>query len=266
MLLPKRPGGGGGGRPDAAFAPGPSRLAATIDSVAPATQPGRALIRTATLQIVATDFSHVRTAVERIVADMNGFADQLSVSADPGSARVLRGSLRVPGDRLDDALARLRALGQVTHDQQNAQDVADQLVDLDARLKNARATEQRLTELLRERTGKLSDVLEVEQELSRVRLDIERLDAEKTNTSRRVAYAAIDVTISEERKAGVDPGPLSLGTQIRVAAADGLQTVVDTLVGLVLFALRAGPALAVWAIAAAVVWTAVKRARRARSV
>lgn len=266
MLLPKRPGGGGGGRPDAAFAPSPSQLAATIDSVAPATQPGRALIRTATLQIVATDFSHVRTAVERIVADMNGFADQLSVSADPGSARVLRGSLRVPGDRLDDALARLRALGQVTHDQQNAQDVADQLVDLDARLKNARATEQRLTELLRERTGKLSDVLEVEQELSRVRLDIERLDAEKTNTSRRVAYAAIDVTIGEERKAGVDPGPLSLGTQIRVAAADGLQTVVDTLVGLVLFALRAGPALAVWAIAAAVVWTAVKRARRARSV
>src|SRR4029453_10927260 len=166
-----------------------------------------------------------------------GFADQLSLSADPGSVRVLHGTLRVPGARLTDVLARLRALGEVTQDQQNAQDVSDQLVDLDARLRNARATEQRLSDLLKNRTGKLTDVLEVEQQITRVRLDIERLDAEKTNMTRRVAYRTIDLTISEERKAGLDPGPLPLLTQLRIAAADGLQNVVDTVVGLTLFVL-----------------------------
>ena len=64
-------------------------------------------------------------------------------------------------------------------------------MDLDARLASARATEKRLTELLANRTGRLSDVLDVERELARVRLDIERLDAEKTNIGRRVTYATI---------------------------------------------------------------------------
>jgi hypothetical protein len=170
--------------------------------------------------------------------------------------------LRVPGTRLTEVLTRLRALGQVTHDQQNAQDVSEQLVDLDARLKSTRATEQRLIDLLKNRTGKLTDVLEVEQQLTRVRLDIERLDAQKTNMTRRVAYATIDLMISEERKAGLDPGPLPLLTQLRIAAADGLQSVVDTLVGVTLFALRAGPTLLLWGVAGLSVWLAVKRYRR----
>jgi uncharacterized small protein (DUF1192 family) len=223
---------------------------------------GPAVIRTATLQIIAKDFSHVRSAVEVILDSTGGFADQLALSADPGSARVLRGTLRVPGARLTDVLTRLRALGQVTQDQQNAQDVADQLVDLDSRLRNARATEQRLNDLLKNRTGRLTDVLEVEQQITRVRLEIERLDAEKTNMTRRVAYATIDLTISEERKAGLDPGPLPLLTQLRVAAADGLQNVVDTVVGITLFALRAGPSLVLWGIAGLMVWITVKRVRR----
>jgi anti-sigma factor RsiW len=223
---------------------------------------GPAVIRTATLQLVAKDFSTVRSAVERILDGAAGFADQLGVSADPGTARVLRGTLRVPGTQLTDVLTRLRALGQVTQDQQGAQDVADQLVDLDARLKSARATEQRLIDLLKNRTGKLSDVLEVEQELTRVRLDIERLDAEKTNMTRRVTYATIDLTISEERKAGLDPGPLPLPTQLRIAAADGLQNVVDTVVGLTLFILRAGPSLILWGFAGLAFWILAKRMRR----
>jgi anti-sigma factor RsiW len=238
-------------------------------AAAPPAQPGAvhgpAVIRTATLQLVAKDFSTVRSAVERILDGAAGFADQLGVSADPGTARVLRGTLRVPGTQLTDVLTRLRALGLVTQDQQNAQDVADQLVDLDARLKSARATEQRLIELLKNRTGKLSDVLEVEQELTRVRLDIERLDAEKTNMTRRVAYATIDLTIGEERKAGLDSGPLPLLTQIRVAAADGLQNVVDTVVGLALFVLRAGPSLVLWGVVALTIWLAVRRVRRVHS-
>jgi Domain of unknown function (DUF4349)/Putative zinc-finger len=255
--------GGGVGRGPVGFAAGQAAPRAIAEQAAPSGPAHvQAVIRTATLQLVATDFGSVRGAVERIVAEAQGFADQLGVSSDPAAARVLRATLRVPGDRLTDALTRLRALGQVTQDQQNAQDVADQIVDLDARMKNARATEQRLTDLLKNRTGKLSDVLEVEQEVSRVRLEIEQLDAQKTNMNRRVAYATIDLTINEERKAGLVAGPLPLLTQVRVAAADGLQNVIDTVVGISLFVLRAGPMLILWGIAGGIVWTAVKRLRR----
>src|SRR5262245_38041630 len=99
----------------------------------------------------------------------------------------------------------------------------------------------------------------------RVRLEIERIDAEKTNMTRRVAYATIDLTINEERKAGLDPGPLPLWTQLRIAAADGLQSVIDTLVGLTLFVLRAGPTLLLWGSIVTTLVIAARRVHRRRA-
>jgi hypothetical protein len=222
-----------------------------------------AVIRTATLQVIVKDFTPVRSAVEGVVAQSGGFIDQMTVTGDPSTARVLRGTLRVPADRLTDALAGLRHLGQVTEDTQASEDVTDQIVDLDARLASARATEQRLTELLRTRTGKLSDVLEVERELTRVRLDIERLDGEKTNVGRRVSYSRIDVTIAEERKAGLE-GALSLASRLRVAAADGLEAAIESVTLAALFVLRAGPSLLFWGTLAGAIWLTGRRRLKSR--
>lgn len=212
-----------------------------------------AIIRTARLQIVAKDFTRVRADVESLVAGAAGFIDHMTVTGDTSSARTLRGTLRVPADRMAAVLGQLRAMGQVIEDTQGSQDVTDQIVDLDARMASARATETRLVELIRERTGRLSDVLEVERELTRVRLDIERLMAEKTHLDRRVSYTTIDVTITEERKATLD-GPLSFPTRLRIAAADGVEAALDLVAGMVLFILRAGPTLVLLGLALGTAW------------
>jgi hypothetical protein len=212
-----------------------------------------AIIRTARLQIVAKDFTRVRSEVESLVSGASGFIDHMTVTGDTTSARTLRGTLRVPADRMAAVLSQLRAMGQVIEDTQGSQDVTDQIVDLDARMASSRATEARLVQLIRERTGRLSDVLEVERELTRVRLDIERLMAEKTNLDRRASYTTIDVTITEERKATLD-GPLSLLTRIRIAAADGLETALDLVAGTVLLILRAGPTLVLLALFLGTAW------------
>jgi hypothetical protein len=104
--------------------------------------------------------------------------------------------------------------------------------------------------------------IDVERELARVRLEIERLDAEKTKVSRRVVYATIDIAITEERKAGLDSGPLSLGTRLRLAALDGIENVIESAAGAVLFLLRAGPALIFWGLLAGAVWLLFRRATR----
>jgi hypothetical protein len=220
------------------------------------------VIRTATLRVVTKEFSGVRPAVEAIVAQAGGFIDGMTITGDSGTAHQLRGTLRIPGDRMSAVLDRLRQIGQVVEDTQGSQDVTDQIVDLEARMASSRATEQRLIELLRTRTGKLTDVLEVEQELTRVRLDIERLDAEKTNLGRRATYATIDISISEERKAGLESGPLSLSTRIRIAAADGLESAFETAATTVLFVLRAGPTLILWSLVAGLGWLVFRRRLR----
>ena len=182
-----------------------------------------------------------------------------------GAARTLTGSLRLPAARLADALTRLRQLGQVTEDTQGSEDVTDQLVDLDARLANARATEQRLTDILKNRTGKLSDVLEVEREVSRVRLEIGQMDAQRLNTGRRVTYATITLQIDEVRKAGLESGPLSLATRLRVAAADGLEPAPELACWRRSVRLAAGPAALLWLAAGLSVWAVARRIRRART-
>jgi uncharacterized protein DUF4349/putative zinc finger protein len=292
VMLPdasaSRRSGGGGGHPGAIAGrlpevtpnrpplatpppPAPAAPALTSDTFAqapPAAPPrGPMVIRTATLRIIVKEFGSVRPTVEAVVSQFGGFVDRLSVDADTATARSLTGSLRVPADRISAALDRLRQLGQVVEDGQGSEDVTDQIVDLDARLASARATEQRLTDLLKNRTGRLSDVLSVERELARVRLEIERLDAEKTNTTRRVTYATITIQISEERKQGLETGALPLSTRIRVAAADGVAAAIESLVGIGLFILRAGPSLLIWGIVAVVGWVALRRtlARRGRT-
>jgi hypothetical protein len=245
-------GGAARERASAVAVPEAPFVAGTLQGQAPPRTP--AVIRTATVRIVAKEFDGVRTTVEGIVTQAGGFIDHLTVTGDNTTARQLTGVVRVPGDRMAATLARLRQIGQVVEDTQGSQDVTDHVVDLDARLVSARATEQRLKELLQTRTGKLSDVLEVERELTRVRLDIERLDAEKTNVGRRVSYATIAVTISEERKAGLDAGPLPITTRIRIAAADGLASALESIALMFLFVLRAGPSLVIWGMAAGLVW------------
>ena len=266
-----RQGGGGGGSGGVVGGPpgtlaGQAQMSAlrSAQPVAESTAAIRtpAIIRTATLRLIAKDFGGARVNVEALINVASGFIDRMTVTGDASIQRQLIARLRVPGDRLSDTLARLRGLGAVVEDTQGSDDVTDQMVDLDARITNARATEKRLGEILQNRTGRLSDVLEVERELARVRLDIERLDAEKTNLARRVSYATIDLTITEERKTA--ESPLTLGTRIRLAALDGIENVQSTVLGLLLFALRAGPSLAFWAVLAGSLWFAGRRILRAK--
>jgi hypothetical protein len=265
-----RLGGAGGGRPTAIKEAVEESKSIAVSQAAPQGQTATAsrqpsVIRTATLRLVASDFNAARASVEGIVAQAGGFLDQITVNSAPGSARALTGALRVPAPRLAEALTKLRQLGQVTEDTQGSEDVTDQLVDLDTRLANSRTEEQRLNDILKNRTGKLSDVLEVERQISRVRLEIEQMDAQRANMDRRVTYATITLQIDEVRKAGLESGPLSLSTRLSVAAADGLESALESIVGALLFLLRAGPAAALWIGAAALSWLAIRRFRRSQT-
>ena len=74
-----------------------------------------------------------------------------------GQRAHAHGNVRVPSDQLDATLAEVKTLGGSSRVAKRGQDVTSQYVDLQARLANARNTEQRLTDLLRNRTGKLSE-------------------------------------------------------------------------------------------------------------
>lgn len=217
---------------------------ATKLDTAPATAP--MILRTAQLTVLTQNLDVARTEMDRIVHRCGGYLGDLSVSTTPNGPRRLTATLRVPASQLDAALTDLMTLGRVESESQSGQDVTSQYVDLEARLGNSRITEQRLVELLRQRTGKLSDVLEVETEISRVREEIERMEGERRLLAKQVEYATLTATVTEEFKAPAHALPESLGTRLRNAAIDGYESAVNFVIDVVLFLASNGPMVLLW--------------------
>jgi hypothetical protein len=208
---------------------------------------GPLIVRTAGLTVIVKEFDKARVALDEILKRHHGYMGQLNVFVPAEAGRSITATLRVPANQLDATLAELKALGRVEGESQGGEEVTQQYVDLQARLANAKHMEQRLTDILRQRTGKLSDVLAVEVQIGRVRGEIERMQAEKKELTKQVQFASLNATVKEDYKAPMQMAPPSTSSRFHNAAVDGYRSVVEGFVDVLLFLLSAGPSLLVWA-------------------
>ena len=207
---------------------------------------GPMIARGVSLSIVVKDFAASRSSLDGILARHRGYSAQLNVSTPENAARGLEASLRIPAPELASAVADLKTLGRVENESQSGEEVTQQHADLVARLKNSRETEQRLRTILEERTGKVVEVLQVEQEIARVRGDIERMEAEQKALEHRVDFATVDLQLTEEYKAQLNPPAASVSTRIRNALVAGYRDASEMVLGIVLFFAESGPTLLIW--------------------
>ncbi len=154
------------------------------------------LIKKAELSLVVTSIDETMKSVTNIVQQQQGDLLGYQDSKYRDNANRYRASLqiRVPQDKLDNTLNALVKLGTVQNRSLVAEDVTDQLVDNDARLRNLRKAED-ITLKMMERSGSVADILKVSQELSRIREQIERLDAQQKSLKNQVAYSTINLTL-----------------------------------------------------------------------
>ncbi len=98
--------------------------------------------------------------------------------------------------RLSEALESLPRLGEVTNESAQGSDVTEQLIDLDARIRNDERVERELLALIDARKGApLNDLMSVRAQLEAVRQSIERMEAQRERAKRQVAFATINVTL-----------------------------------------------------------------------
>ena len=226
---------------------GERRIIVGRQSVAPPPAPtSPSIARTARLRIRATDFDAARPIVDRVVASTGGLVGRVDVSGSRGDVRTLTATLHIPAAQLDAAISTLKSIGRVVDEAQSGEDVTEQVVDLTARLANARNTEKRLIDLLQKRTGDLADVLSAEREIARVREEIERLDAQRQALGRRVSYAELNLEIREEPRATLNLGPRPVPGRFRDALVTGVTEATDTALGLMLLVIRILPSLLLW--------------------
>jgi len=246
--------------------PTAAKMANTLVSSSSAgPQEGPMIVHTISLTIQVKDVGAARGTLDAILNRYRGYAAQLNINTPENAARTLTATVRIPAAELDATLAELRKLGRVQNESQAAEEVTKQHADLVARLKNARDTEQRLIAILQQRTGKVGDVLQVEEQISNTRGEIERMEAEQKALEHRVEFASVQLQVAEEFKAQLN-GQAAVGTRMHNALVNGLGNAGESLLGILLFLEEYGPALLVWGMVLGTpVWLVWRRMRKAES-
>ncbi|MBA2300314.1 MAG: DUF4349 domain-containing protein [Chloroflexi bacterium] len=156
------------------------------------------IIRTGTIQLEVTDVPTALVTARNGIRAMGGYvgASQTENIDDRPYATI---TYRVPADRWEDALDLLRGLdgltSKVVSEQTAAVEVTGQVIDLEARIRNLRSSETALQKIAGGAT-RISDVLEVEQQLTNVRGQIEQLSAALADLQDRAGFATLTATYS----------------------------------------------------------------------
>lgn len=202
--------------------------------------------------------------VEQALARADTLArERGAIVADLQAARTERGRwtarlvIRVPADRFSEMMESLQTLGEVQHEAATTEDVTRAYADLEIRLAVKERTAARLQRLLTDRTGRLSDVLEVERELGRVISEIEQMKGERRYYDARIAVSSITVALMEPAAVLVAGSTAPIAQAFR-RSIQVLSTSASWLVYLVTF-------LAPWAAVAGAGWGTVRIVRRRRS-
>ena len=212
------------------------------DSAAAEPQQQRMIIRTASLTIVVAD---TRKAVDKVAATAEALGGYVSGSKVWREGELLRASIsyRVPADKLNASLAAIRGDAvRVQSESMSSDEVTEEFVDLEARLKTLQATENELKVLMvavRERSRKASEVLEMHQQLMNIRSESERVQGRMRYLQQMTALATANVDLIPDAIAQpvVEPGwqPVVVAKDAGRALVNALQVVVDVAIWLLIF-------------------------------
>jgi hypothetical protein len=154
------------------------------------------IVRTGSLELQVADVTKALTGGREAMAALGGYigSSQQQRSGDQTVATV---TYRIPVARWEDALSAMRGLGTVISEATDVAEVTAQIVDLDARIRNLKASEVALVGYA-EKAPKVSDLLEIQARLTDTRGQIEQLTAQQADLSDRAALATLTVTFGTE--------------------------------------------------------------------
>ncbi len=233
----------------------------TATALAVGAETGRKFILSVYMNLECENVGPARDRAVAAAEGAGGFVESLNYWTDESGRASASLTLRVPAEALTNVLGQLRSLGDVLTEQASRQDVTGQHIDLTARLNNLRLQEQRLLVLLG-KAENLGDIFALENELARIRTDIEVYDSQLRVLNEQIALSTINLNLQE---AGPGPGPgAGFWDRVLDAFLKSLRWMAEVAGKLVIFlAAITAPVVAL----AAIVWAVVAavRARRRRA-
>jgi hypothetical protein len=218
----------GAGGNVAAPVPAPTPQAAPTPAV-PTGQPRIVKNASITVQLKDGEFDKAFNEASSVASAHGGFV----VSSDSNTGgKVASGvlTLRVPADAFDVVRTKLSALGTVKQQNLSGQDVSGTIVDLDARLRSLQAQEDALRQLMT-KARTIGETIEVQNQLTGVRQQIEQLSGERARLADAASFATIRFFLAEPGAAATpqpkpEPEPGTLRHAVS-AAIEGTEQVLS---------------------------------------
>ena len=221
---------------------------ATIPTAAASQAFDRKIIRNADLIIELDDPADTQRKLTTIAESLGGFvvtseAKLNGVSTANAPSTVVTVTVRVPSAQFNAAIEKLHGLGgRILQEKITGQDVTEEYIDLEARARTQRALEAQMMEILK-RAGKISDALEVQNQIAAVRTEIERLEGRQRFLANQAALSTLNITLHT-------PTPIVMATtakgfwhQVKQAVGDGVDLASNITLGVIQFVITLIPIL-----------------------
>ena len=211
------------------------------------------------IEIKADKFESSLFKISSLAEQNGGFVSNTqSYSDQEGDLTSGRVTIRIPYDNFDYVVDKIRNMGTIESINISGQDVTQEYVDLESRLKNMQAQEEVLLDLMGQ-SKSVKDSIEVQRELSNVQEEIEVIKGRINYLDNMVSFSTIEVYLHE-------PQPIAAsGWGFLDALKRGLRGAVKVFNGTVVFLIVISPILVLVAIILVIVWLAVRARRRRRN-
>lgn len=197
----------------------------------------RKIIRNANLTLEVASPSDIQPKIVSIAESHQGFvvtSEATQRTADDKTKPEITVNLivRVPASQFNQVMEEIRAVGlRKIQEKVTGQDVTEEFMDLEARIKNQKALELQFLEIMK-RAGKVDDALSVQTQLAEVRTEIEKLEGRRRFLENQASLSTINVTLQPPTQIVNATG---FWYSVRSAFSDG----VDVAAEIILFLIRA---------------------------
>jgi len=158
----------------------------------------RKIIRNADLQLEANAPEEAQQKITQIAESKGGFVVESTQSSSDVQATTrdtVTMTLRVPSAKFDEALSEIRqTASRVIVESVKGQDVTEEFIDIEARLKTQKALEAQFLEIMK-RSNSVADALNVQTEIARVRGEIEKIEGRKRFLESQASLSTIKIRL-----------------------------------------------------------------------
>jgi archaellum component FlaC len=199
-----------------------------------ASAPDQLVIQNASLSILVRDPAKDQDAIAAMAKELGGYVVTSNLYKYLGESGIeypeATITIRVPAGKLDETLARIKAMVEdanldILSENRSGQNVTKEYTDLKSRLTNLEQAEAQLREIMASAT-KTEDVLAVFNQLTQIREQIEVIKGQMKYYEESAAMSAVDIRIKSKESVA----PLTVaGWQPQGVARDALQALIDAL-------------------------------------